>query len=139
MGCLTSPKITDPAEQIRQLNNLRNNVLTTIEINKKNDPYNKNVDIVRLNNENILEGNQNKLEPNENIKDLVNRAKKGYSSPSKYLQDKNYMNNMAVTNAIFSSNIKKFDTQLRSINESDDENEKMEDVDKTKNNLNVII
>ena len=24
MGCLTSPKITDPAEQIRQLNNLRN-------------------------------------------------------------------------------------------------------------------
>ena len=34
MGCLTSPKITDPAEQIRQLNNLRNNVLTTIEINK---------------------------------------------------------------------------------------------------------
>ena len=34
MGCLTSPKITDPAEQIRQLNNLRNNLLTTIEINK---------------------------------------------------------------------------------------------------------
>ena len=34
MGWLTSPKITDPAEQIRQLNNLRNNVLTTIEINK---------------------------------------------------------------------------------------------------------
>ena len=34
MGCLTSPKITDQAEQIRQLNNLRNNVLTTIEINK---------------------------------------------------------------------------------------------------------
>ena len=34
MGFLTSPKITDPAEQIRQLNNLRNNVLTTIEINK---------------------------------------------------------------------------------------------------------
>ena len=34
MGCLTSPKITDPAEQIRQLNNLRNNVLTKIEINK---------------------------------------------------------------------------------------------------------
>lgn len=34
MGCLTSPKITDPAEQIRQLNNLRNNVLTNIEINK---------------------------------------------------------------------------------------------------------
>lgn len=34
MGCLSSQKITDPAEQIRQLNNLRNNVLTTIEINK---------------------------------------------------------------------------------------------------------
>ena len=34
MGCLSSQKITDPAEQIRQLNNLRNNVLTKIEINK---------------------------------------------------------------------------------------------------------
>ena len=114
------------------------NMLIEENINKKNDPYNKNVDIVRLNNENILEGNQNKLEPNENIKDLVNRAKKGYSSPSKYLQDKNYMNNLAVNKAIFCSNNKKYDTQLRSINESDDENEKMEDVDKTKNNLNVI-
>ena len=34
MGCLTSPKVTDPAEQIRLLSGLRNNVLTTIETNK---------------------------------------------------------------------------------------------------------
>ena len=106
-------------------------------INKKNDPYNKNVDIVRLNNENILEGTQNKLQPNENIKDLVNRAKKGYSSPSKYLQDKNYMNHKAISNALFGSNSKQFDTDLKVVNESDDENEKMEDVEKNNNNINA--
>ena len=106
-------------------------------INKKNDPYNKNVDIVRLNNENILEGTQNKLQPNENIKDLVNRAKKGYSSPSKYLQDKNYINHKAISNALFGSNSKQFDTDLKVVNESDDENEKMEDVEKINNNINA--
>jgi len=34
MGCITTPKVTDPAEQIRLLSGLRNNVLTTIETNK---------------------------------------------------------------------------------------------------------
>ena len=124
-----------------QENNINLNIVPmTIEEpnNKKIDPYNKNVDIVRLNNENILEGVQSKLEPNENIKDLVNRARKGYSSPSKYLQDRNYMNHFAMSNALHNSNAKKFDTQLREIYESDDENEKMED-EKEKNKNNIII
>ena len=128
---------TSPSFSFSENDKNMNEINMQIEenINKKNDPYNKNVDIVRLNNENILEGNQSKLEPNENIKDLVNRARKGYSSPSKYLQDKNYMNHMAVNHVLFSSNSKNFDTQLREINESDDENEKMEDVEKNKNNI----
>ena len=128
---------TSPSFSFSENDKNMNEINMQIEenINKKNDPYNKNVDIVRLNNENILEGNQSKLEPNENIKDLVNRARKGYSSPSKYLQDKNYMNHMAVNHVLFSSNSKNFDTQLREINESDDENEKMEEVEKNKNNI----
>ena len=119
-----------------------NEINMTIEdnTNKKVDPYNKNIDIVRLNNENIIEGNSRNIEPNTNIKDLVNKAKKGYSSPSKYLQDKKYNNRFTFSNALFSSNSKKYDTQLREINESDDENEKMEDVDKNKNNnININI
>lgn len=33
-SCIGTPKVTDPAEQIRLLSGLRNNVLTTIETNK---------------------------------------------------------------------------------------------------------
>ena len=126
-------------ENDKNMNDNKMEIEDNENMNKKIDPYNKNVDIVRLDNENILEGTQSKLESNENIKDLVNRARKGYSSPSKYLQDKNYRNHLAVNNALFCSNSKKFDTQLRAINESDDENEKMEDVDKNKNNINKNI
>ena len=133
---------SSPTLNLKENDKNMNEINMTIEdnTNKKVDPYNKNIDIVRLNNENILEGNSRNLEPNTNIKDLVNRAKKGYSSPSKYLQDKKYNNRFTFSNALFSSNSKKYDTQLREINESDDENEKMEDVDKNKNNnININI
>ena len=100
--------------------------------NKKVDPYNKNIDIVRLDNENILDNKNNKLSPNENIKDLVNRSKKGYSSPSKYLQDKRYLNHLAISNSISSK--KCIENQLRTINENEDENEKVEE----NNNINNI-
>ena len=132
---------TSPSLSLNDADKNMNEIQMSIEENqtKKNDPYNKNVDIVRLNNENILDGNQKNMETDGNIKDLVNRAKKGYSSPSKYLQDKNYMNHVAISNALFNSNSKKFDTQLRAINESDDENEKMEDVENIKNNININI
>jgi len=92
--------------------------------NKKSiDPYNKNIDIVRLNNDNTLEKNQ-KILPNESIKDLVDRSKKGYTSPSKYLQDKSYLNHLAISNSLFNSTNKNFDNQLRPINENEDENDK---------------
>ena len=109
---------SSPTFNFKENDKNMNEINMTIEdnINKKVDPYNKNIDIVRLNNENILEGNSRNLEPNENIKDLVNRAKKGYSSPSKYLQDKKYNNRFNLSNALFTSNSKKFDTQLREIN-----------------------
>ena len=100
--------------------------------NKKVDPYNKNIDIVRLDNENILDNKNNKLSQNENIKDLVKRSKKGYSSPSKYLQDKSYFNHLAISNSISSKNC--LESQLRTINENDDENEKGEE----NNNINNI-
>ena len=92
--------------------------------NKKNDPYNKNIDIVRLDNENILDNKNNKLSQNEDIKDLVKRSKKGYTSPSKYLQDKSYLNHLAITNSISNRD---FIDNLRPINENEDENEKGED------------
>ena len=133
---------SSPTLNLKENDKNMNEINMTIEdnTNKKVDPYNKNIDIVRLNNENIIEGNSRNIEPNTNIKDLVNKAKKGYSSPSKYLQDKKYNNRFTFSNALFSSNSKKYDTQLREINESDDENEKMEDVDKNKNNnININI
>jgi len=94
---------------------------------KKNDPYNKNIDIVRLNNENLLDNKNNKILPNENIKDLVNRSKKGYTSPSKYLIDKCYLNHLARTNTLSNRNYKNIENQLRPINENDDENVKGEE------------
>jgi len=131
---------SSPSISFKENENDMNEINMKIEdnMNKKNAPYNKNIDIVRLNNENILEGNQNKLEPDENLKDLVNKVKKRYSSPSKYLQEKHTMNHFSINNGLFCSNNKKYDTPLREINESDDENEKMEDVEKNINNLNII-
>ena len=92
--------------------------------NKKIEPYNKNIDIVRLDNENILDEKNKKLSPNENIKDLVNRSKKMYTSPSKYLEDQSFLNHLAVTtNSVTGRNLNNFSNQLRPINENEDENE----------------
>ena len=93
---------------------------------KKNDQYLKNIDIVRFNNDSILE-KRNKLESSENIKDLVEQSKKRYTSPSRYLQDKSYINHLAISNTLTSRNSQVLDNQLRPINESDGENEKGED------------
>ena len=102
---------------------------------KSNDPYNKNIDIVRLNNDNTLEKNQ-KILPNESIKDLVDRSKKGYTSPSKYLQDKSYLNHLAISNSLFNSTNKNFDNQLNPINENEDENEKGDENNNVNNEEN---
>ena len=91
--------------------------------NKKinNDPYNKNIDIVRLNNDNYIERNNNQMEIEENmdIKELVKNSRQGYTSPTKYLQDKSYINRLAVNN----KNYFNIGTQLRPIKEYDDEND----------------
>ena len=89
------------------------------------DPYNKNIDIVRLDNENYLDYNNkmNKLKENPDIKELINNSKNRYTSPSKYLQDKSYLNHLAIANSFLNSNKKNFDDQLRPISEIDDENE----------------
>ena len=109
--------------------------------NKKinNDPYNKNIDIVRLDNDNYIEKNNNQMEIEENIdiKQLVKNSRQGYTSPTKYLQDKSYINRLAVNN----KNYFNIGTQLRPIKEYDDENdnkinEKME-IKVIMNNSNV--
>ena len=90
--------------------------------NKKinNDPYNKNIDIVRLDNDNYIEkNNQMEIEENMDIKQLVKNSRQGYTSPTKYLQDKSYINHLAVNN----KNYFNIGTQLRPIKEYDDENE----------------
>ena len=109
--------------------------------NKKinNDPYNKNIDIVRLDNDNYIEKNNNQMEIEENIdiKQLVKNSRQGYTSPTKYLQDKSYINRLAINN----KNYFNIGTQLRPIKEYDDENdnkinEKME-IKVIMNNSNV--
>ena len=109
--------------------------------NKKinNDPYNKNIDIVRLDNDNYIERNNNQMEIEENIdiKELVKNSRQGYTSPTKYLQDKSYINRLAINN----KNYFNIGTQLRPIKEYDDENdnkinEKME-IKVVMNNSNV--
>ena len=90
------------------------------------EPYNKNIDIVRLDNENFLDKNQNTkiLNENQNIKDIVANSKNRYTSPSKYLQERNYLNHLAINNYIFNNTNKiNFENQLRPINENDDETE----------------
>ena len=99
---------------------MQKNILDDLN-NKKigNDPYNKNIDIVRLNNDNYIERNNNHMEIEENvdIKKLVRDSKQGYTSPTKYLQDKSYINHLAINN----KNYYNLGTQLRPIKESDDD------------------
>ena len=99
-------------EQILEKNNIVG------DLNKKADPYSKNIDIVRLDNEKYLE---NKSQ-NGNIKELVNKSKNRYSSPTKYLIDKSYINHVAI-NSSMTYRKNNFDNQLKPINEDENENE----------------
>ena len=117
----------------------KNNIFEDLSNKKTSDPYNKNIDIVRLDNENYLENKNNKV-LNNNIKDLVEHSKNRYNSPTKYLQDKSYLNHLAISS---NNNNKNFDIQLRPIIENEDENEnKMEEdnlkesYDNINNNIN---
>ena len=109
-------------EQILEKNNIVG------DLNKKADPYSKNIDIVRLDNEKYLE---NKSQ-NGNIKELVNKSKNRYSSPTKYLIDKSYINHVAI-NSSMTYRKNNFDNQLKPINEDENENKTEE------NNLKGIL
>ena len=53
------------------------------------DVYDKNISVVRLNNEKTLDDyNKLKKDKNSNLKDLMDHSKHSYSSPTKYLQKK---------------------------------------------------
>ena len=123
MSINSSPSLSANNSKEGEKNNIKKIYINDLANKKNNDPYNKNIDIVRLNNDNTLENNH-KILPNESIKDLVDRSKKGYTSPSKYLQDKSYLNHLAISNSLFNTSNKNFDNQLRPINENEDENEK---------------
>jgi hypothetical protein len=70
-----------------------------------NDPYDKNISMVRLNNERTLdEGKQLKklkskdYNNKDNLKEFIDKSKQRYSSPTKYLQEKASYNSLALMN-----------------------------------------
>ena len=84
-----------------------------------NDPYNKNIDILRLDNYNFIDKNISPMEEEKmDVKLLVQNSRQGYTSPSKYLKEKSYINHLAASN----KNYYNF-AQLRPISEIDDEND----------------
>ena len=101
------------------------NTFDDVEMKKNtNDPYNKNIDIVRCANQNFIDNNNKNLD----IRDLVKSSRQGYTSPTKYLQDKGYINRLAVNN----KNYYNIGTQLRPINESDENDLKLENKESDK-------
>ena len=70
-----------------------------------NDPYDKNISMVRLNNERTLDDAKQlkKLKSKDfnnkdNIKEFIDKSKQRYSSPTKYLQEKASYNSLALMN-----------------------------------------
>ena len=110
-------------ENKKEENNVNNDVL-----------YNPNIDIVRFNNENIINNKKNEFNSEQNknnsdtIDNLCKSSRKNYVSPTKYLQEEACLNKITLNRVTISS-----DTQLITINE---ENEKNENIEKI-NNSNV--
>ena len=99
--------------------------------NKENnnfDPYNKNISMVRLNNDATLE-DYNKLKKGKNsqkdLKELMDDSNQRYSSPSKYLREKAGLNYLALLN----SNIN-YENNLCPINEVENENANIDEEEK---------
>ena len=111
---------------------IEKNVEKNNEKNINNDFYNKNIDIVRFDNENIIKnvkeinsGDKN-LDKN-NIEDLCKSSKKNYVSPTKYLREKACINKLTLNKAYSNE-----ESQLRTIKEENEIGEKIN----TKNNDN---
>ena len=98
-----------------------------------NVAYNKNISMVRLNNERTLEDynkykqlKSNDFNNKDKIKEVIDRSTQRYSSPTKYLQEKAGLNSLALMNR---NNID-YDKNLNPINE---ENEFQPDILEEKN------
>ena len=70
-----------------------------------NDPYDKNISMVRLNNERTLDDSKQlkqlkskDFNNKDNIKEFIDKSKQRYSSPTKYLQEKASYNSLALMN-----------------------------------------
>jgi hypothetical protein len=101
--------------------NLENNI----------DAYDKNLSMVRLNNERTLEDyhkfKKNK-ERNENLKELMDNSKQRYSSPTKYLQERAGLNSLALMNKEIN-----YEKNLCPINEVENEFANNDNIEEEKN------
>ena len=85
------------------------------EVSTKDDVYNKNISMVRLNNDSDIDHNNTEIK-NEELKNLVKDSKEKYTSPTKYLKDKKSIHSMALFNKYYDYN-----KQLNTINEEESE------------------
>ena len=107
-------------EQKTEKNEENNN-----EKNINNDFYNKNIDIVRFDNENIIKkekeiNSEDKKLDKDNIEDLCKSSKKNYVSPTKYLREKACINKLTLNKAYSNE-----ENQLRTIKEENEIGEKI--------------
>ena len=107
-------------EQKTEKNEEKNN-----EKNINNDFYNKNIDIVRFDNENIIKkekeiNSEDKKLDKDNIEDLCKSSKKNYVSPTKYLREKACINKLTLNKAYSNE-----ENQLRTIKEENEIGEKI--------------
>ena len=119
---------------LSKLSNADSDLIIPEEIANKNienniDAYDKNLSMVRLNNERTLE-DYNKLKKNKenNLKVLMDHSKQRYSSPTKYLQEKAGLNSLALLNKDIN-----YDKNLCPINEVENEFANNDNLDEEKN------
>ena len=126
-------------QSMKNINHINTSEFAINEENEKkknkndiNDAYNKNISMVRLNNERTIDDNK-KLKNlkskdynnKENLKEFIDNSKQRYSSPTKYLQEKASLNSLALLNKDID-----YDNNLLPINE---ENEFQNDIMGEKN------
>ena len=113
----TDSELAIPEELVNK--NLENNV----------DAYDKNISMVRLNNERTLDDyNKIKKGKENNLKELMDNSKQRYSSPTKYLQEKAGLNSLALMNKEID-----YDKNLCPINEEENEAGNNDNLEEEKN------
>ena len=113
----TDSELAIPEELVNK--NLENNV----------DAYDKNISMVRLNNERTLDDyNKIKKGKENNLKELMDYSKQRYSSPTKYLQEKAGLNSLALMNKEID-----YDKNLCPINEEENEAGNNDNLEEEKN------